>query len=76
MREAARVKLERILTLRHISQKLLVAESTVYDWVQAGYIPHIRVGRLIRFDEGAIDRWLRQLSHPGRQRRRLEVEVQ
>jgi excisionase family DNA binding protein len=75
MAQEVRARLERIRSVRQIAEKLLVAESTLYEWCETGYIPHIRVGRLIRFDEGAIEKWLEQRACPSRQRRRIEVEI-
>ena len=35
-----------------------VAVSTIYAWAAAGRIPHIRLGKVVRFPEGELERWL------------------
>lgn len=46
------------LTISEISQHLNIAESTLYLLVEKRAIPHYRVGRLIRFKLGDVDRWM------------------
>ena len=38
------------------------------------YIPHIKLGRLVRFRLGDIEAWLKQKSHAGRVSQRLSVD--
>lgn len=52
---------ERISTLlktRDLADWLVVSEWRIYDLVRQNLIPHIRMGRSIRFEKGAIKRWL------------------
>jgi excisionase family DNA binding protein len=64
-----------LLTVRALSEWLQVKPSTIYLWAEQGGIPHLKLGRLLRFDSEEIDAWLhahqREFSPPPpRQRRR------
>ena len=43
---------------RDVAEILRVKPSTIYTWVDQGKIPHIRIGRLIRFTPEKIDGFL------------------
>jgi len=53
-----KVKMEKLLTIDELAKVLSVKKSTIYQWVHLGLIPHIKVGRLLRFKEGNIQKWL------------------
>lgn len=46
------------LTINEISEYLNLKRSTVYSMVEAGELPHYRIGRLIRFKRDEVDRWM------------------
>lgn len=50
--------MEKLLTIDELAKVLSVKKSTIYQWVHLGLIPHIKVGRLLRFKEGSIQKWL------------------
>ncbi len=50
--------MEKLLTIDELAEVLSVKKSTIYQWVHLGLIPHIKVGRLLRFKEGNIQKWL------------------
>lgn len=50
--------MEKLLTARQVSELLEVKISTVYDWVYRGMIPHVKLGRLIRFKKAEMFRWV------------------
>jgi excisionase family DNA binding protein len=62
-------------TVGELSGATKIAKSTIYEWVQQEYIPHIKVGGCIRFRPGEVMAWLDQHAKPGRTRRVPEVEV-
>ncbi len=62
-------------TVKQLSATLQIAESTIYEWVHLGYIPHIRLGRCVRFNLAEVQTWLQEHTKPGRTRRVREVEV-
>ncbi len=48
-----------LLTPDDVAELLCVARRTVVTMARDGRIPHIRIGRFVRFDPIEIDRWLR-----------------
>lgn len=50
--------MEKLLTIDELAKALKVKKSTIYQWVHLGLIPYIKVGRLLRFKEGNIQKWL------------------
>ena len=55
----------RFLTIKQTSEIVAVSQPTLYRWAMTGYIPCHRFGRLIRFEEDEIKRWIemRRMSH-------------
>jgi len=49
-------------TVRSLGDHLQVSDDTIYRMVLRRAIPHFRLGRKIRFDPDAIERWKRQQS--------------
>ncbi|MGH2908411.1 MAG: helix-turn-helix domain-containing protein [Solirubrobacteraceae bacterium] len=52
-----------------VAEYLSVTKAWVYSEVRAGRIPHVRLGRYVRFRKAALDAWLEQretgmLPHP------------
>ncbi|MGI8622682.1 MAG: helix-turn-helix domain-containing protein [Solirubrobacteraceae bacterium] len=41
-----------------VAPMLQVEPATVREWARAGTIPHVRIGRSVRFDESALERWI------------------
>jgi excisionase family DNA binding protein len=52
-----------LLTLEELAAYLRITEKTVYRLLEKKGIPATRVGRQWRFDQQAIDNWLRQNSN-------------
>jgi len=52
--------MKRLLTVDEVAKVLSVRKSTVYQWVHLRLIPHIKVGRFVRFKEEDIERWLKE----------------
>ena len=65
--------MERLLTLQQVSELLGVRPSTIYKWTHRGFIPHTKVGRLLRFRESTINKWLDKRSCRGRTTRTVNV---
>ena len=51
-------KLPRLMTVRELSQETGIARYRLYELSRAGKIPHIRLGRAVRYDPGAVKSWL------------------
>lgn len=50
----------RLLTVKQLSARLAIPEKTIRHWVWRKKIPYLKVGKLLRFDRGAIALWLRR----------------
>jgi len=57
---------EKLLTPQQLSDLLQVKLSTVYKWTHYGYVPHIKLGSLIRFKAGRVDEWIEKREKRGR----------
>lgn len=50
---------QRLWTVDDMAELFNVRPRTVYDWVYRGSVPFIKVnGSLLRFEPGAIEKWL------------------
>lgn len=48
-----------LLTAKEVAERLRLPESRIYEMVRRGLIPHLRIGRNVRFEERALEVWLR-----------------
>jgi excisionase family DNA binding protein len=71
----ASLQQEPLWTVAELAGATKIAKSTIYEWVQQEYIPHIKVRSCIRFLPSAVLTWLDKHAKPGRTRRVPEVEV-
>lgn len=65
--------MEKLLTSEQLAEMLQVKLSTIYQWTHTGFVPFIKVGRLIRFRESDVVKWLEKRNNPGRLKRRIQV---
>ena len=49
---------KRYLSISELSQYLGVSINTLYSWNSRGGIPHIKLGRLVKYDIKDIDEWM------------------
>ena len=54
------VDLDDLLTLDQLSQLLQVRKSWVYRQVREQAIPHVHLGKYLRFSRAEVQRWLAQ----------------
>jgi excisionase family DNA binding protein len=54
------------LKTAQVAQWLNVSESTVRKWVHYRFIPHVKLGRAVRFSEEEIEKWLKERAEAGR----------
>ena len=59
------LKMNSLIDINTLAEKLSVKPMTIYSWVHEGTIPHFKLGRLVRFDEREILIWLKKNSHEG-----------
>jgi len=55
---------QKLLTAQEVAERIQVNPSWIYAAVRANQIPHVRLGRYVRFSESAIDQWLHSLQGP------------
>ncbi|MFA5140655.1 MAG: helix-turn-helix domain-containing protein [Elusimicrobiota bacterium] len=67
--------IDRLLTVDEVAAWLQVKPRTIYQWVHEGYIPVIKLGALVRFDQASLMTWVKKREAPGRAGRRLDVEI-
>ena len=54
-----------LLTVKEVSKRLQVKPSTIYRWAEQGIIPHLKLGRLLRFDPDEIEAWIQDRRRNG-----------
>ncbi len=50
--------LPRLLTAKDVSTQTGIPQESVYRFAKAGLIPHVRIGRAVRFSPKAIEAWI------------------
>ena len=60
--------MNRLLTVEELSDRLQVGRTTIYRWVATDFVPYFKVGRVVRFDEEAVKRWLAKRAYGGKKR--------
>ena len=55
-----------LLTPAQLAKTLKVSKQAVYAWVEKGVIPFYRLEKLIRFDPGEIEKWVREKRNAAR----------
>ena len=73
--DANAVPADRLLTVDDVAARLQVKARTVYKWVHERYIPSVKLGALIRFDQASVAVWVKKRERPGRLVRRVEVDL-
>ena len=61
----------KLIDIQALSTLLSVKPKTIYDWVHRNYIPYIKIGKLVRFDETEIKKWLENKKAP--QTKRISI---
>ena len=55
-----------LLTAAEVATRLNVPKSWVLESARSGAIPHVRLGRYVRFVEADVRAWLDECKKPGR----------
>ena len=61
----------RLLNIQQVAAYLGLSVHTVYKFVSQRKIPHIKIGKLLKFDLHKIDRWI--VAHAVKVRRSFSV---
>ncbi len=56
---------DRLLTAREVAELLSVPAGWPLEQARAGSIPHVRLGRYVRFRREAVLAWLEELERGG-----------
>jgi excisionase family DNA binding protein len=51
-----------LITIDDLSSLWSVPRATLYNWVNQGRLPHVKLGRCLRFDLVEIDEYRRQAT--------------
>jgi excisionase family DNA binding protein len=65
--------MDKLLTPREIADHLGVQLSTIYQWTHQGFIPHVKMGRLLRFKIQDIEKWIGDRSINGRKTIKIDI---
>ena len=49
---------QRLIEIDELSLMLGVSKNTLYDWCAVKKIPHIKMGKFLRFNAAEIENWL------------------
>ena len=49
-----------LITIREAARYTGIKATTLYRWVNQRKIPHIKMGRLVKFDPIKLDEWIKQ----------------
>src|SRR5689334_7185914 len=56
--------LKKLETAEYVALMLKMSKPALYEAVRRGLVPHVRIGKRIRFDLDAIERWLESGGSP------------
>lgn len=65
--------MQKLLTVEEIADYLQVRPSTIYQWTHQGFIPHVKLGNLVRFKQFQIDRWVEKKANNGRPNTKISI---
>ena len=68
--------MERMLGAAEIAEKLGMSVSTIRKWVNFGFIPHVKLGRAVRFREKDVEAWIEERTEKGRATLAPEIQWQ
>jgi excisionase family DNA binding protein len=65
--------MDKLLTPQEMARVLGVQPSTIYQWTHQGFIPHVKLGKFVRFKEGDVLKWVEERTTDGRSVRKIDV---
>ncbi len=57
----------KVLLAGEVAELLKVPVPRVYELARDGRIPHVRIGRQVRFRQEAMEAWLAAIENPGKE---------
>ena len=67
--------MNKLLTPQEVADLLSVRKSNIYQWTHQGYIPHVKLGKFVRFNEDKVMEWVERKEQTGRKSRCIEVKT-
>jgi len=67
--------MNKLLTPQEVADLLSVRKSTIYQWTHQGYIPFVKLGKFVRFNQDKVMEWVERKSILGRKKRCIEVKT-
>lgn len=58
--------MEKLIGINELSQLIGARKQTIYRWIHEQFIPHHKVGGLVRFRPSEIDAWLNKRKRQGK----------
>jgi excisionase family DNA binding protein len=58
---------KKCVTAKELAEMLRVEPATIYDWAALTTIPHLRIGRTLRFDLEEVLEWMKCEGNQGKQ---------
>jgi excisionase family DNA binding protein len=52
--------MEQLIDIKKLSETWSVKGSTIRFWIMKKKIPHVRIGRLVRFSQVELEKWLKR----------------
>lgn len=46
------------MSIEELSEYIDTPVATIYTWTHLRRIPHVKIGRSLKFERGAVDRWV------------------
>ena len=65
--------MDKMLTVKDLSEWLQVSPSTIYQWTHTGFVPHYKLPKGVRFKDDEIEKWLKKRRSSGRNRFNLDI---
>ena len=70
-----RLNMEKLLSVQEASELLGVKVSTLYSWIHQGFVPHIKLGRLVKFSTSDLSQWVEERKQEGRIERAPQIQL-
>lgn len=67
--------MNKLMTPHEMADYLGVKVSTIYQWTHIGFIPHMKLGRFVRFKESDVLKWLESKNNKGRKSKAIEIKI-
>jgi len=66
--------MKNLITPKQLSELFQVDLSTIYKWTHTEFIPHLKLGKAVRFVEEEVEEWLKARMRQGRTSMKLNLE--